>query len=325
MDGSADAVGTMATAIAKMTQGDLLTGPTFVVAGAARSGTTALVEGLRAHPDVFITHPKEPHYFAFAGQEVSFTGPGDHDTVNKAAVTDRAAYLAMFAGQEPYAARGDGSVSTLYYHDHAVDAINALNPDMRVLIVLRNPVERAYSSFQYLRSRGLEPLDDFHEALDDEARRIDAGWHHLWHYRAMGMYADAVKHFFDAFGRDQVKVWFYDDFAEDGAGVLGEACTFIGVDPNRLVGQAVPQINASGEPRSKRLQSMMGRVSRNGVARTTVKSVVPFVVRERIRQANLSASSVPDPVNRRLEGAYHEDLRELADVLGRALPAGWSS
>ena len=63
--------------------------PTFLVIGAARSGTTGLVEGLRTHPQVFVTDPKEPHYFALHRIGARFTAPGDDHTINRVAVTDR--------------------------------------------------------------------------------------------------------------------------------------------------------------------------------------------------------------------------------------------
>ena len=70
--------------------------PTFLVVGTARAGTTAVVEGLRTHPDVFITHPKEPHYFAFHGTVPDFQGPGDDESINRIAITDRDRYLALY-------------------------------------------------------------------------------------------------------------------------------------------------------------------------------------------------------------------------------------
>src|SRR5688572_19388263 len=124
-------------------------GPTFLVAGAGRCGTTGLVEGLRTHPDVFVTHPKEPHYFALHGQTVDFKAPGDQATINQVAVTDRDAYLALYDGAGNARARGDGSVSTLYYYQRAIPEILAVNPEMRIVIMLREPVDRAFSSYQY--------------------------------------------------------------------------------------------------------------------------------------------------------------------------------
>ena len=82
--------------------------PNFLVIGAGRSGTTALVEGLRSHPKVFVTEPKEPHYFALHGRQPDFAGPGDAHTINRVAVTDRQAYLDLYPRQHGLVALATG-------------------------------------------------------------------------------------------------------------------------------------------------------------------------------------------------------------------------
>src|SRR6476646_940700 len=97
--------------------------PTFFVIGAARSGTTALAEMLRLHPSVFVTRPKEPHFLAFAGRSVAFCGPGDDLVVNQADVTHVDDYYDLYRDAAGYAARGDASVSTLYYSQASIDTL----------------------------------------------------------------------------------------------------------------------------------------------------------------------------------------------------------
>lgn len=303
-----------------MTGSRLAGHPNFVIAGAARSGTTALTEALRAHPDVFVTQPKEPHYFAFAGQEVAFTGPYDEATINRVAVTDTEQYLSLYAGGGHCSVRGEGSVSTLYHHDTAVPEILRINPTMRVVIMLRDPVERAFSSYQYLRARGFEPEENFPDAVRAEPRRIHDGWQHLFHYTAMSTYADAVEHFRTALPPEHVGIWFYEDFIADGPSVVSQVCAFLGLDPTRLDEQAVPRVNVSGQPRSRSLQALIQRVSRSRQARELVKKVVPFSVRERVRRANLKASGVPADVRTELAPVFAADLAKLAEVVDQPLP-----
>ncbi|MCA9246295.1 MAG: sulfotransferase, partial [Planctomycetales bacterium] len=97
--------------------------PDFLIIGAARSGTTALAKILQQHPDIFLSEPKEPHFFAFADQPPCFTGPGDDVMMNRVAVTDPKAFEALFSGAPTSALRGEGSVSTLYYHDSSIPNI----------------------------------------------------------------------------------------------------------------------------------------------------------------------------------------------------------
>ena len=295
-------------------------GPTFAIAGAARAGSTAVAEALRAHPDGFVTQPKEPHYFAFAGQEIQFTGPGDDATINRVAVTQEPAYLKLYEAGADCAVRGEGSVSTLYYHDQAVPVMRAMNADMRVVVLLRDPVARAYSSYQYLRVRGMEQLEDFLEAVEQEPVRIRAGWHHLWHYTSMSRYASSVAHLLDAFGPARVGVWFYDDLVSSPEQCLGQIQRFVGLDPQRAPSPSPRRVNVSGRPRRVQLQSAIAWASGHEPVRQALKRVVPFGVRERIRAANLEPQGVPDLAREELAPAFAEDLDRLAQVLGRSLP-----
>lgn len=297
--------------------------PTFVVAGAARAGSTAVAEALRGHPDVFMTQPKEPHYLALAGSPAGFTGPGDAETINRVAVTDQAAYQELFPRNGQYLARGEGSVSTLYYHDRAVPRLVELNPEARIVLVLREPVARAYSSHQYLLNRGYEPEPEFLDAVQQEESRIAAGWHHLWHYTAMSRFADAVAHFQSAFGVESTGVWWYEDLKADPTRCIAEIQRFIGVDPQRAPVEEVQRVNASGVPRRRWVQTAMHHAADRPMVRAAVKVVVPFSLRERIRSANLTTNDVPRAVRVELMGLFRDDLDHLEQLLRRPVPTAW--
>jgi len=296
-----------------------MTSPTFVVAGAARAGTTAITEALRRHPESFVTSPKEPHYFAFAGEKLSFTGPGDAQGINATAVTGRDDYLALYRDAGGLAVRGEGSVTTLYYYKKAITEIERVNADMRVVIVLRDPVERAYSSYQYLRGDGREGVADFTEALKLEPERIAAGWHHLWHYVGMSHYPDAVAAFLDRFD-NAVHVVFYDDLVRDAAATLSGVYRHLGLNSTTATSSSAPHVNASGQPRSHALQRTFSVLRRNVSVRQVVRHVVPYRTRERLRNLNLVGTGAPPDIRALLEPVFAPDLAELRSVLGRELP-----
>jgi hypothetical protein len=296
--------------------------PDFVFAGAARAGSTAVVESLRRRPEVFVTQPKEPHYLALAGSEAAFTGPGDDITINAKAVVDASEYAKLFADADAGMLTGEGSVSTLYYSEQAAPRLAQLNPDVKVVVVLREPVARAYSSHQYLVNRGFEPVPDFLDAVALEEERIAAGWHHLWHYTAMSRYADDLARLIDHF--PALKVWWYDDLMRDEEATLAEIHEFVGLGrPESDL--SVGRVNASGQPRRPSVHAAMQLASRSAVLRRVVKSVVPFDVRERLRGSNLAVNEVPDEVVSALAPRFREDLHRLETVLGRPVPAGWRS
>lgn len=298
--------------------------PTFVVAGAARSGTTGLVEGLRSHPRVFVTDPKEPHYFALHRLGASFTAPGDAHTINRVAVTDREGYLALYPTGGDYLALGDASVSTLYYHQEAIPELRAMNPDVRVVIMLREPVERAFSSHQYMRARGLEPVEDFLAAVDLEDERKQAGWHHIWHYTSMSHYADAVEAFLDAFSADQVRVWFYDDLNSDYEGTVAAILRFLDVPPAEGEATGVPRVNVSGQPRFAPVHKAIKLATGNERIRTTVKQLTSYRFRERIRRSVLRTETLPAGARERLDPLFAADRQRLRALVPGPVPA-WLS
>jgi hypothetical protein len=303
---------------------DAATLPNFLVVGAARSGTTGLVEGLRSHPRVFVTDPKEPHYFALHDQTANFAGPGDGHTINRVAVTDREGYLALYpTSPHDYLALGDGSVSTLYYHERALPEVVAMNPDMRLVALLREPIARAYSSHQYMRARGFEPYEDFLQAVDEEPRRKADDYHHLWHYTSMSFYADAVAALQKAVPPEQLGIWFYDDLDRDYEGTVREVLRFLDVPPAGGEAEGVPRVNISGQPRFAPVQRALWWATRHDVLRRGVKRITTYRFRERIRRLTLRGGGVPPEAVARLRPMFAEDLARLRDLLPDAEQPAW--
>lgn len=293
--------------------------PHFVVAGAGRAGTTAVIEALRAHPSIFVTQPKEPHYLALGDQFTPFTGPGDDVTINRAVIADRDRYLRLYDGAEGRVT-GEGSVSTLYYYDASIPRLQSLNHDVRVIIILRDPVERAQSAFQYLTARGWEKTPTLIEAAQLEDFRVAARWHHLWHYRRMSIYSAGVSAFRETFGVSQVGVWFHEDIAAAGPRVITEMLAFLGVRPDDWDASSLKQVNVSGVPRSRLLQRAIRGAGANPHVRETLKNVVPFHARERLRRANLRPVSVQRDERRYFGDTFAADAVQLEHCLGRPIP-----
>lgn len=296
--------------------------PDFVVAGAARAGSTAVVESLRRRPEVFITQPKEPHYLALGDLGPVFTGPGDDVTINKVIVDTPDEYRRLFSDAPTGALTGEGSVSTLYYYEKSAQRLLDLNPDARLVVILREPVSRAHSSHQYLVNRGYEPVPDFLEAVALESERIAAGWHHLWHYTAMSRYADAMEHLLRVFPEGAVRTWWYDDLMADEERTLAEIHAFLGLAPGQEQLSA-GRVNASGTPRRPWMAAGMQMASRSATLRRVVKAVVPFEARERIRSSNLAATDVAPDIVRELAPRFKDDLERLQHVLSSPVPAHW--
>jgi hypothetical protein len=289
-------------------------GPQFLVIGAARSGTTALFQYLAEHPGLFLTEPKEPHYFALAGSTPAFTGPGDRQTINRLAVTDRDAYLALYREARPDQVRGEASVSTLYFPE-ALPRVREMAPDARLVCLLRDPVDRAFSAYGFMRTRGWEPCATFEEALADEERRIAEGWHHIWHYTAMSRYGEQLRHALEVFPRDQLLVLRHEDLSADADAVLARVYDHIGVPP--VPRTVSPDPHRSGEPRSR----FLGRVvSTHHPLKKLLSPVVPPALRRRLRRQivdrNIVRTSYRPGTRRELVAAFGSDLDVLEQVTG---------
>jgi hypothetical protein len=198
-------------------------GPNFFVVGAAKSGTTALYHGLLHHDDVYLTAPKEPHFFAYLADPVAL----GHLYPDETAARRR--YGELFAGVSGEAAVGDASTTNLVV-EGAAEVIAREVPGARIVAVLRQPVDRAFSQWRHFRVAGGEDLADFAEALRQEDARAAAGRAFTYRYLGWGRYAGQLRPYVERFGRERVLVHLYDDLCADAAAVLRTTFRFLGVD-----------------------------------------------------------------------------------------------
>lgn len=294
-----------------------MTKPNFLIIGAARSGTSALAEFLRQHPDVYFSDPKEPHFLSFAGETLRFQGRGDDIMMNQRAITDSDGYWKLFEGAKSNQAVGEGSVSTLYYHAQSIPRILEHLPNVKLIVVLRNPIDRAFSSYLYMRSRGHEEHTDFGQALDAEASRMTDHWHHIWHYTHMGFYEEQLAPFRQAFG-DRLRVYLHEDMTQCGTSFFQDIYSFLGVDPGFRPKTEI-EINRSGEPKNQLLQRLIRETVRRPWLRTLVRTALPRQLRMRLQSGNLKRDEMPQDARQRLTTLYTPRVRQLSQMLGRDL------
>ncbi|MBA2671856.1 MAG: sulfotransferase [Gemmatimonadetes bacterium] len=298
-----------------------MTLPNFLMIGAQKSGTTAIYAYLDQHPEIFMSENKEPGFFALDGLRPDFGGPGDARG-ERNRVRDVERYKALFRGAAGRPRAGEASNIYLYLA-RARDRILSYIPTAKLVAVLRDPVERAYSAYRHLVRDGREPLASFEEALAAEPARISANWHPHWHYKQRGFYYTQLKRYFDAFERDQIAVYTYDDFRANPRAVLRSIFLFLGVDPDFEPDLGMRH-NVSGVPRSRLLHAMIARPSG---AKDLLKRLVPVGPRRRLHAAfmkqNIVASEpkITEETQRALRAEYSEDILELEKLLGRDLSA----
>ncbi len=215
--------------------------PDFLVIGAPKAGTTAIHAAMTKHPALFLSDPKEPKFFLCSGtppHRGGHAGPGDGHSMREW-IWRRDRYEALFDNAPAGTLRGEST--PFYLYDLAAQArIARLVPDVKLIAVLRDPIDRAYSNWLHLWSDGLEPVSDFSAACRVEEARVAAGWAPFWHYLRLGRYGGQLLHLFSLFPREQVHVLRYRDLVDEPADTLIDIWRFLGVDTG-VVGVVAPE------------------------------------------------------------------------------------
>jgi len=295
-----------------------MTMPNFLVVGARKAGTTSLYHYLKQHPEVFMSPVKEPNFFAIEGDRADYNGPDADSRVNRWSVADPEDYRALFS--EAGGAKATGEASPAYLCDPvAPERIKAHVPEAKLIAVLRDPAERAYSAYMHQVRDGRETLP-FTEALDAEEWRTRANWAPAWRYKAESFYLEGLSRYYELFGREQVRVYLYEDLSADPRGVMRDAYSFLGVDDS-FTPDTARRHNPSGVPRSRLLVSVLKRPN---PLKSVLKPLLPEGLRGRISEGlqrrNLAKAPPMEPeVRGRLVELYRDDVARVQDLIGRDL------
>src|SRR3954469_21202116 len=194
----------------------------FILAGAQKSGTTALHYFLSKHPHITMGHQQEMHFF---DNDALFVSEPDYEELHK-----------RYPLLGPSMIAGDCTPSYLYYAP-AAERIYKYNPKIKLLILLRNPVDRAFAHWNMQRFRGREPLDFFDAVREEESRIAGAppSEARRFAYVDRGFYGRQLARLFKFFPREQVQVLKFEDFQKKQAETLAKIFSFLGRTPLRSV------------------------------------------------------------------------------------------
>jgi hypothetical protein len=215
--------------------------PDFLVIGAPKAGTSALHAALSQHPEVFTTTPKEPKYFLCDdAPPPDWRGPGDrHSQQEWIWRLDR--YEQLFEPAGPEQLRGESTPFYLWSrsaHQRIADRL----PDVRLIAVVRDPIDRAHSNWMHLWCDGLEPVGDFEEAFARQQDRMAAGWAPFWRYAGLGRYGEQLQNLYRFVDPERVLVMRYRELVDDPRAAVDRACTFLGITPGLV--DTIPRDNS---------------------------------------------------------------------------------
>lgn len=202
--------------------------PAFLVVGAAKSGTTSVHHYLGEHPGIFVPAAKElNHLLHHPAKRSLLRGP---DVTYKKALRSREVYLRAFSGAPEGSVIGEVANIYLYAEESPAIVREALGSP-RIIALIRNPADRAYSNFAFNRKLGLEPLATFEEAVEIEEARIRAGWDPVYHYVRRGFYGSQLARYYRLFPESGIRVYKFEDFFQDTVDSMADLYGFVGVDP----------------------------------------------------------------------------------------------
>jgi hypothetical protein len=219
--------------------------PTYLIVGTMKGGTSAMYEYLVRHPAVGRAMVEEVHFFSYNYSRGLRWYRGHFPTTIQQRVAKWTRGVDLITGE-----------STPYYmfHPHAPARIASALPDAKLIVLLRNPVDRAYAHYQHSRQMGVDPIGSFEAALDAEAERLapetqrmledpsyESPAHLRFSYLSRGLYADQLTKMFGLFGRDQILVENAEEFMSDPEAVYLRALAFLGLSEHRL--QEYPRYN----------------------------------------------------------------------------------
>lgn len=271
--------------------------PAWLLLGAPKCGTTAFAGWLGQHPGAYLSAVKELYFF--------------DDNWNRGLSW----YSEQFASGPAGALAGEATPSYLY-SDVALDRIAATVPEARLLVLLREPVRRAWSQYMFTRQLGNESRSfaaAVQDELDDESSLPWPG--RVPGYVSGGAYAGRIRAVHDRFGRESLLVLFQEELTADPLGAYALACRHIGLDPGFVPDQR--RENPTYDVRSLAVQRALWALWRWSPTNRLARRLAPLNRRPGAYQA------IHVEVAQRLREIYADDAAQLAGLIGRRLPEAW--
>lgn len=287
--------------------------PNLLIVGAAKSGTTSLHNYLNQHPDVFMCSPKEPHFLI--NKEIG------EERIPKG-VLNLEDYKSLFEGKSEKRYRGESSVMYLSFPEITIKNIKKyLSEDVKIIIMLRNPVERAYSGYQHVKRYNMMENLSFKDALELTENRYQETLNMTpaSRYLLLGNYYNQVKSYQQQF--DDVHVVIYDDYKANLNEELNKVFDFLTI--RRITVNTEQRHMVGGwEWKDGSMKKIM--MQKNPI-KTMLKYIIPFkglrkFIRLKLQQENTKlVKNIKPETEKWLKVYYKEDVAQLSELLNRDL------
>ena len=287
--------------------------PNLLIVGAAKCGTTSLHNYLNQHPDIFMCSPKEPHFLI--NKEIG------KQRIHKG-IIDLKDYKSLFCEKDHLKYRGESSVMYLSFPELAIKNIkHYLHDDVKIIIMLRNPIERAYSGYQHVKRYNMMENLSFEDALEigEERYRNIKNLTPASRYLELGNYYNQVKLFKESFGNTHVVI--YDDYKNDFSSEIDNVFKFLDVDAFKVNAEEKHMVGG-WEWKSVGVKKIM---MQQNLLKVFLRFIIPFkslrqYIRVKIQKSNTKTVKVINPETEKwLKEYYKQDIAKLTELLNRDL------
>ena len=290
-----------------------MTMPNFLIIGAQKSGSTSLYYYLKQHPQIFLSPIKEPHFFIYLNQPELAMALGS----KKRIIVDRIEYECLFSKVSREIAIGEASPSYLYFPE-AANRIREYLPNCRLIAILRNPVDRAFSNYLHAVKNGKETVMDFEVAIQLETERKIQNMNHEFHYIQKGFYARQLKPYYKLFEASQIKVCLFDDLLINPSLLLSELFNFLQVNPYQLIDTS-QKYNETRIAKHKFIAHVNRYVRKSGNLNLMLKTKLPHNFVKLIKACLFVKPTIPAATREKLIQIYRDDIYDLQDLINRDL------
>ena len=301
--------------------------PDFLMIGVMRGGTTSLYTYLSAHQEIFMPTLKEPQFFSYLGMPVSPHPPEIKKT--PWTVED---YVELFKPARPDQIIGEASTSYIYMYPRTLKNIKKIYGErsrkLKIIGVLRNPIDRAWSIYSLKRQGGDWKNDFLSYAKQFET---EGNKYQYYNFLASGLYCQQVKAYLDVF--PYTKFVLFDELRSDSERVVRKCLEFIGVKEKYIPRKVGSVYNYSGIPKNKASEPLYRLLFSRYPAKTFFRNLVPENIRNEVKRwlgSRLSKKEgIPPEIKKYLSRRFEKDLLHLADLFKedgqKKIIEGWIS
>ena len=289
--------------------------PNFIVIGAMKSATTSLYTYLKQHPEIFMTKIKEPMFFNNYKQNLDYKVLGSKSKK----LTTLEDYWLMF--EDVSSEKAIGAASPAYiYNKKAPQLIKENLQNVRIIAILRQPVDRAYSNYLHVVRADKENSNSFEESIEKEKERINEKWSPLYHYIEKGYYSDQLQRYYDLFPSEKIKVYLFEDIIKSPKETLKDIFKFLEVDENVEIDTS-NKSNVSGTPKGilgfvlkkMRFYNLMPKFA---ISEYLSSRLVHFIFKSAYKEPEKLSQEFRKELTHKY---YKEEISKLEKLIGRDL------